>query len=79
MSHRDPEYFLNPESFWPERWIEDEATKPEYNGKTLNCEDAYYPFGFGKRACPGKLWVSMYIKLFMATVRINNSVLISLN
>ncbi len=45
VSHRNPEYFADPETFRPERWEGDfEASLPR---------GAYFPFGAGTRKCLG--------------------------
>jgi cytochrome P450 len=43
---RDPEYFPDPEQFNPQRWLtEDGKIKEELKS---------FPFGFGRRVCPGQ-------------------------
>ncbi|XP_006456356.1 hypothetical protein AGABI2DRAFT_211275 [Agaricus bisporus var. bisporus H97] len=44
--NRDPQYFPEPESFNPQRWLTSE-------GK-LRDDIKAYPFGFGRRICPGQ-------------------------
>jgi cytochrome P450 len=44
--NRDPQYFPDPENFNPQRWL-----TPE--GK-LRDDMKAYPFGFGRRICPGQ-------------------------
>lgn len=44
----NPAYWKNPEEFWPERFLEEEA-KVEANGNDFR----YLPFGVGRRSCPG--------------------------
>jgi cytochrome P450 len=45
VTHRDPRYFQDPDSFIPERWFNDfEKSLPR---------GAYFPFGAGTRKCLG--------------------------
>lgn len=46
MNHSS-KYFKNPESFRPERWLND----PEYDSDQ---QDVFHPFQFGPRSCPGQ-------------------------
>jgi cytochrome P450 len=46
VSHRDPRFFDDPETFRPERWLEGLAAKLP--------SGAYYPFGDGARRCIGQ-------------------------
>ena len=39
--HRDPRYWENPETFLPERWIDD-------NGKVIAKKEGFLPFGIGE-------------------------------
>ncbi|KAL8253563.1 hypothetical protein R6Q59_031784 [Mikania micrantha] len=47
--HRDPRYWDNPLDFKPERFLTCLETKKWYNGNNLN----FFPFGSGRRLCPG--------------------------
>ncbi|KAH7922200.1 cytochrome P450 [Leucogyrophana mollusca] len=53
---RDPDTFPNPETFDPERWLD--------NGK-LRPDMSFFTFGFGRRVCPGQHIAnrSLYINL----------------
>lgn len=60
VMHRDPRYFVNPESFNPDRWNEDLSKKlPNY---------AYFPFGGGTRLCIGKTFAIMEIFLISSFI-----------
>jgi len=60
VSHRDPRYFHEPESFRPERWLDGLARQiPRY---------AYFPFGGGPRICIGNGFARMEAALLLATV-----------
>lgn len=60
VTHRNPEFFPNPESFDPEHFTEDnEAALPRY---------AYFPFGGGARVCIGNSFALMEARLILATV-----------
>lgn len=60
VSHRDPRYFPDPETFRPERWLDGLARRlPKY---------AYYPFGGGPRVCIGNTFALMEAAIVLATV-----------
>jgi cytochrome P450 len=60
VSHRDPRYFPDPESFRPERWLDGLARRlPKY---------AYYPFGGGPRVCIGNTFALTEAAILLATV-----------
>jgi cytochrome P450 len=60
ITHRDPRWFDDPESFRPERFAPDAPRPiPAF---------AYYPFGAGPRACIGKGFALMEAVLVLATV-----------
>lgn len=57
---RDPRFFDQPSSFYPERWTEEFANGlPKY---------AYFPFGGGPRACIGNYFAMMEVVLLLATI-----------
>ncbi|APA05256.1 hypothetical protein sscle_01g000260 [Sclerotinia sclerotiorum 1980 UF-70] len=55
--HRDPEIFPEPDSFRPERWLEN---------KSNDMKAAYHPFGSGTRTCIGIHLARMEIWLALA-------------
>lgn len=60
VSHRDPEYFSDPEEFRPERWESGFARRlPKF---------AYYPFGGGRRVCVGSSFALMEVAIVLAAV-----------
>lgn len=62
--HRDPEVFDDPDTFRPERWL-DEKTEPE-RLKLMN--RSWIPFGHGAHTCSGR-WISwMEIHKMVATL-----------
>ncbi|KAF9033815.1 cytochrome P450 [Panaeolus papilionaceus] len=58
---RDPEYFPDPERFDPQRWL-------DKDGK-LREDVKSYPFGFGRRVCPGLHMAT--VSVFLNTALIN--------
>ena len=60
VSHRDPQYFPDPEEFRPERWLDGLAKRiPKY---------AYYLFGGGPRVCIGNTFALMEAAIILAAV-----------
>jgi cytochrome P450 len=60
VMHRDPRFFVDPESFNPERWRGDAQSKlPRF---------AYFPFGGGPRQCIGASFAMMEAVLLLATI-----------
>jgi len=57
--HRDPRWWPEPESFKPERWLEDAPQRPRF---------AYFPFGGGPRVCVGNHFAMMEMVLVLATI-----------
>ncbi len=60
VTHRDPRWFENPESFTPERWDHDLIKKLP--------RGAYFPFGDGPRVCIGNHFATMEAILLLASV-----------
>ncbi len=60
VTHRDPNYWEEPNRFWPERWGTDRVkTMPKF---------AYYPFGGGPRVCIGSHFAMLESVLVLATI-----------
>ncbi len=60
VTHRDPRFFDDPESFDPSRW---------HDGRTGDLPHyAYFPFGGGPRLCIGSNFARMEAVLLLATI-----------
>ncbi len=60
VSHRDPDTFLEPEAFRPERWEDGLARRiPKF---------ACFPFGGGQRVCIGNNFATMEAAIILAAV-----------
>ncbi|KAL7267408.1 hypothetical protein RUND412_010009 [Rhizina undulata] len=59
--HRNPEYFLNPLEFRPERWLKEDG-----NGLDATLFGAFAPFSFGSRGCIGKRLAYIEAELTLA-------------
>lgn len=57
--HRHPDFWTNPEQFWPERWLNGERPSNRY---------AYMPFGAGPRTCVGLHFASVEGPLLLALI-----------
>ncbi|MFB6371913.1 MAG: cytochrome P450 [Bradymonadaceae bacterium] len=57
--HRDPRFYDDPDTFRPDRWLEDRGDVPEF---------AYFPFGDGPRVCIGNHFAEMETILVAATL-----------
>ncbi|KAF2186670.1 benzoate 4-monooxygenase cytochrome P450 [Zopfia rhizophila CBS 207.26] len=63
--HHNPEYFPDPWSFCPERWIESESN----SRKSIDlARRAFEPFGLGIRQCIGKNFAYLQLKLTIAHI-----------
>ncbi|KAK8108933.1 hypothetical protein PG984_014734 [Apiospora sp. TS-2023a] len=61
--HHNPEYFPDPFSFRPERWLDDSAYSSEAKKAMA---DAFTPFLTGARGCAGKTMAYMEVGLVIA-------------
>jgi cytochrome P450 len=60
VTHRHPEFWENPESFEPERFLPAVSNaRPRY---------AYFPFGVGPRQCVGSHLAMLETQLILATI-----------
>jgi cytochrome P450 len=60
VSHRNPEYFKNPEKWDPERW--------ENDFKQSLPKGVYYPFGGGSRMCIGEHLSTLTLKITLLKI-----------
>ena len=63
--HHTPEYFPDPWSFKPERWIESDTVSKE---EIAHSRKAFTPFGIGIRQCAGKNLAYLQLKLTLAYI-----------
>ncbi|XP_035703812.1 ecdysone 20-monooxygenase isoform X2 [Folsomia candida] len=56
--------FYKPKEFLPERWIY-EGNEPRFQPHRRSL---MHPFGYGKRSCPGKRIVTLYVHVLLARV-----------
>jgi len=68
LMHRCEDYFSNPLTFIPERWLPDSKC-----GETADAE-AYAPFSSGFRSCLGKFLAMQEMKTMLATLLRNHTV-----
>lgn len=59
VTHRDPRWWPEPESFRPERWLTEAPSRPKF---------AYFPFGGGARVCIGERFAGMEGVLLLAAI-----------
>ena len=60
--HYLPDYWIDPERLWPERWEEGEGKGQAAHGLPIN-HSAYAPFGVGQRACFGSRLAILELKV----------------
>lgn len=59
VTHRDPRWFPEPDSFRPERWLTPDESRPKF---------AYFPFGGGARVCIGERFAAAEGVLLLAAI-----------
>jgi cytochrome P450 len=62
LLHHDPRWWPEPESFRPERWLDDDPERPRY---------AFIPFGGGPRVCIGEPFARLEAAMLLATIARN--------
>ena len=67
--HHDPEYFPDPFSFKPERWLDDSISKVGVSKEEVAREQlAFTPFGVGRASCVGKHLAYQEMSLVVARI-----------
>ena len=71
---RDPrEFYPLPDTFWPDRWLEQEAFKLP-TGETIPKDSlvlnkaAFIPFSVGPQSCPGKNLALLELRLMICAI-----------
>ena len=59
LLHHDPRWWPEPESFRPERWLDDDPDRPRY---------AFIPFGGGPRVCIGEPFARLEAAMLLASI-----------
>jgi cytochrome P450 len=60
IMHRNPKYFVDPDQFNPDRWLDPALQNlPRF---------VYFPFGGGPRQCIGNTFAAMEASLLLATI-----------
>lgn len=67
VTHRDPRWWDDAESFRPDRWLEPGGREVGKSGGQRGGRFAYFPFGAGTRACIGEQFAWMEATLAVAT------------
>ena len=63
--HHNPQYFLDPFAYKPERWIV--GSSPEVNAESVElAQSGFFPFSFGPRGCIGKNLAYMELRSVIA-------------
>ncbi|CAG8544392.1 1440_t:CDS:2, partial [Cetraspora pellucida] len=60
--------WIDGETFDPERFLKHEGSRRSMNAKEANNKKAFATFGGGARACPGKLWGMIELKVLLVTI-----------
>lgn len=67
--HHNAEYFDDPDTFIPERWIVPvKGSITDWEDRVARQFKVYSPFSIGPRSCPGRQFAMMEISLLLARV-----------
>ena len=59
VTQRDPRWFPNPDTFFPERWADPAHDRPAF---------AWFPFGAGPRSCIGEHFARVVMAQVVAAI-----------
>ncbi|KAK0917458.1 hypothetical protein LTR02_000323 [Friedmanniomyces endolithicus] len=71
MTHRNPDFFENPEVFDPERFLTKDAETGKVGYSVAGLGGKYFPFGGGHYMCPGRTFAKQEVLGTVAVLLLN--------